>query len=106
VTRKLHSSVVVIGPKGDLMSTKDVREKIQKLSAAYPQDLRIIRSAHEVDRIDLANAEIHGPFDNGSSQIASTLEGALSAGKQAAVQAAGSDQILVFTPKRGSRLFR
>jgi hypothetical protein len=88
------------------MSTQDVREKLQKLSAAYPKDFRIIRSTSEVDRIDLANAEMHGPFDNGSSQITSTLEGALSSGKQAAVQAAGSNQVLVFTPKRGSRLFR
>jgi hypothetical protein len=88
------------------MSAQDVREKIQKLSAAYPRDFRIIRSAQEVDRIDLGNAEIQGPFDNASSQISSTLEAALSSGKQAAVQAAGSDQILVFTPKRGSRLFR
>lgn len=88
------------------MSTQDVREKLQKLSAAYPKDFRIIRSASEVDRIDLANAEMHGPFDNGSSQILSTLEGALSSGKQAAIQAAGSNQVLVFTPKRGSRFFR
>jgi len=88
------------------MSTQDVRDKIQKLSAAYPRDFRIIRSAQEVDRIDLGNAEMHGPFDNASSQITSTLEAALSSGKQAAVQAAGSHQLLVFTPKRGSRLFR
>lgn len=88
------------------MSTQDVRERIQKLSAAYPKDFRIIRSASEVDRIDLYNAEMHGPFDNASPSIASTLEAALSAGKQAAVQAAGSDQLLVFTAKHGSRLFR
>lgn len=88
------------------MSTQDVRDKIQRLSAAYPKDFRVIRSAQEVDRIDLANAEMHGPFDNGSSQIGSTLEDALSSGKQAAIQAAGSDQVLVFTPKRGSKLFR
>jgi hypothetical protein len=88
------------------MSVQDVREKIQKLSASYPTDFRVIRSSQEVDRIDLANAEMHGPFDNASSQITSTLEAALSSGKQAAVQAAGSDQLLVFTPKRGSRLFR
>ena len=88
------------------MSTQDVREKLQQLSAAYPKDFRIIRSASEADRIDLANAEMHGPFDNGSSKITSTLEDALSSGKQAAVQAAGSNQVLVLTPKRGSRLFR
>lgn len=88
------------------MSTQDVRDKIQELSAAYPKDFKVIRSAQEVDRIDLANAEIHGPFDNGSPRIASTLEDALSSGKQAAIQAAGSSQVLVFTPKRGSRLFR
>jgi hypothetical protein len=85
------------------MSTKDVRDKIQELSE---HTFRVIRSAQEVDRIDLGNAEMHGPFDNGSSQIGSALEGALSSGKQAAIQAAGSDQVLVFTPKRGSRLFR
>lgn len=88
------------------MSTQNVREKIQRLSAEYSKDFRIIRSASEVDRIDLYNAEMHGPFDNASSQIAATLEAALSAGRQAAIQAAGSDQILVFTAKRGSRLFR
>ena len=88
------------------MSVQSVREKIQSLSAAYPREFRIIRSANEVDRIDLANTEVHGPFDNDSSQITSTLETALSSGKQAAVQAAGSNQVLVFTPKRGSRLFR
>jgi hypothetical protein len=91
--------------KENRMSVQDVREKIQKLSASHPKDFRIIRSAQEVDRIDLANADMHGPFDNSSSQITSTLEAALGSGKQAAVQAAGSDQILVFT-ERGSRLFR
>jgi hypothetical protein len=88
------------------MSTQDVREKIQKLTAAYPKDFRIIRSASEVDRIDLYNAEMHGPFDNASPSITSTLEAALSSGRQAAIQAAGSDQVLVFTAKRGARLFR
>jgi hypothetical protein len=88
------------------MSVHDTREKIQSLLAAYPRDFRIIRSAQEVDRIDILNAEVHGPFDNASSQITSTLEAALSSSKQAAVQAAGSNQVLVFTPKRGSRLFR
>lgn len=88
------------------MSAQDVRDKIHKLSATYPKYFRVIRSAQEVDRIDLGNAEMHRPFDNGSSQIGSTLESALSSGKQAAIQAAGSDQVLVFTPKRGSKLFR
>jgi hypothetical protein len=88
------------------MSVQDVRDKLQKLSATYPKDLRIFRSAQDVDRMDILNAEMHGPFDNGSDRIISTLEQALAAGKQAAVQAAGSTQLLVFTPKRGSRLFR
>lgn len=88
------------------MSVQEVRETLQRLSTSYPRDFLVIRSPQEVDRIDLTNAQMHGPFDNGSSQIVSTLEDALSAGKQAAVQAAGSNQVLIFTPKRGLRLFR
>lgn len=88
------------------MSAQDVRDKLQELTAMYPKDLRIIRSPQDVDRIDLANAEMYPPFNNDDSRITSTLEKALSAGKQAAIQAAGSNQVLVFTPKRGSRLFR
>ena len=88
------------------MSVQDVRATIQRLSAAYPKDFLVIRSPHQVERIDIANAQILGPFDNASSQIISALQDALSAGKQAAIQAAGSDQLLVFTPKRGSQLLR
>jgi hypothetical protein len=88
------------------MSVQDVRDTIQRLSAAYPKDFLVIRSAQQVERLDIANAQIHGPFDNASSQITSALQDALAAGKQAAIQAAGSDQVLVFTPNRGSRLLR
>ena len=87
------------------MSVNDVREKLQKLSAMYPRDLRIMRSPQEVDDIDIGNADMHF-FDNGDTQITSTLEAALTAGKQAAIQGAGGNQVLVLTPKRGSKLFR
>jgi hypothetical protein len=88
------------------MSVSEVREKLGKLSARYPNDLRIIRSPNEIDRLDLTNADMHGPFDNGDTGITDTMERALSAGKQVVVQAAGSTQILVLTAKSGKRLFR
>lgn len=87
------------------MSVSDVREKLQKLSAMYPRHLRIMRSPQEVDEIDIGNAETDF-FDNGDTQIISFLEQALTAGKQAAIQGAGTNQVLVLTPKRGSKLFR
>lgn len=88
------------------MSAKEIRERLQTLSTKYPKNLRIIRSPSEIDRIDLNNADFRGPFDNDSMTSISTLEEALSAGKQAAIQAAGSNQVLVLVPKRGSTFFR
>jgi hypothetical protein len=88
------------------MSAKEIRERLQTLSTKYPKTLRIIRSPSEIDRIDLYNAEFRGPFDNDSITSISTLEEALSAGKQAAIQAAGSNQVLVLVPKRGSTFFK
>ena len=82
------------------MSTQDVRHKIQKLSAAYPRDFRIIRSAQEVDRIDLANAEMHGPFDNGSSKLGQPLKAHFHR-VTSRHTSRGSDQVLVFTPQPG-----
>jgi len=88
------------------MSVNEVKEKLGKLSARYPNDLRLIRSPGEIDKVDLSNADLHGPFDNGDTRITDTVEKALSAGKQVAVSAAGSNQVLVTTAKSGKRLFR
>jgi hypothetical protein len=88
------------------MSAQQVRERLQTLSKKYPKNFRIIRSPSEIDRIDLSNTEFRGPFDNESMTSISTLEEALTAGKQAAIQAAGSNQVLVLLPKRGSTFFR
>jgi len=88
------------------MSVNEVREKLGQLSARYPKDLLIIRSPDATDKVDFSNADMHGPFDNGDTDITDTLERALSAGKQAVVSAAGSSQLLVLTAKAGKRLFR
>lgn len=88
------------------MSAKEIRERLQTLSTKYAKTLRIIRSPSEIDRIDLNNTDFRGPFDNDSMTSISTLEEALSAGKQAAIQAAGSNQVLVLVPKRGSTFLR
>lgn len=87
------------------MSVNEVREKLGKLSAKYPNDLRIIRSPDGIDKVDLPNADMHGPFDNDDTRSNDTIEKALSAGKQVAVSAAGSNQIIVITGKSGKRLF-
>lgn len=87
------------------MSVNEVREKLSELSARYPKDLRLIRSSAEIDKVDIWNGDIHGPFDNGDPSIIETAEKALSAGKQVAISAAGSNQILVTTSKSGKRLF-
>lgn len=88
------------------MSVNDVRVKLEKLSGIYPNHLRVIRSAHDVDTLDILNADMHGPFDNSDTGITDTIESALSAGKQVAVQAAGPNKLLVLTAKTGRKLFR
>jgi hypothetical protein len=88
------------------MSVNEVREKLGELSARYPKDLRLIRSGDEIDKVDLWNGDLHGPFDNGDTNITDVVEKALSAGKQVAVSAAGSNQVLVTTAKSGKTLFR
>lgn len=87
------------------MSVNDVRNKLEKLFNTYPNDLRLIRSARDVDKVDIMNADVNGPYDNGDIEAIETIERALSAGKQVAVQAAGPKQILVLTSKAGKKLF-
>lgn len=88
------------------MSVSDVREGLARLTREYPNQLLVIRSERDVDKVNLYDADLHGPFDNASDRIIETAEDALSAGRQVAIQAAGRDQILVITAKSGRKLFR
>jgi choline dehydrogenase-like flavoprotein len=72
----------------------------------YPNQLLVIRSEHDVNKVNLMNADLHGPFDNASNRIIETAEDVLSVGQQVARQAAGRDQILVIAAKSGRKLFR
>lgn len=88
------------------MSVNEMRTKLLMLKEEHPNQLLLIRSDHDVDKIDLMNSELHGPFDFGDKRITETVETALSAGKQVAVQGAGRDRVLVHTAKSGKKLFR
>jgi len=84
------------------MSVNEVREKLGQLSARYPKDLLIIRSPDATDKVDFSNADMHGPFDNGDTDITDTLERALSAGKQAVVSAVGYQDVGLASSGTGS----
>lgn len=88
------------------MSVSDMRENLARLTREYPNQLLMIRSEHDVDKINIMNSDLHGPFDFGDAQVTKTIETALSAGKQVAVQGAGRDRVLVHTAKSGKKLFR
>jgi hypothetical protein len=88
------------------MSVNEMRTKLLRLKEDHPNQLLMIRSEHDVDKIDLMNSEIHGPFDFGEKRITETIETALSAGKQVAVQGAGRDRVLIHIAKSGKKLFR
>lgn len=92
--------------KGDRMSVDEMRTKLLMLKDRHPSQLLLIRSEHDVDKIDIMNSELHGPFDFGDARIIETVETALSAGKQVAVQGAGRDKVLVHTANLGKKLFR
>ena len=91
------------------MSIEQFRARLEQLKRNYPKQLTIIRSPHEVDVFmqkvgsNMKRLEMKGPFDNGDPEILSTLESTLAAGKEIALQAAGSQQILIliYTPKTG-----
>lgn len=88
------------------MSVDEMRTKLLRLKEEHPNQLLLIRSEHDVDKIDLMNSDIHGPFGLADKRVTETLETALSTGKQVAVQGAGPDQVLVHTAKSGKKLFR
>jgi hypothetical protein len=88
------------------MSVEETRNKLLSLQKAHPTQMLLIRSEHEIDKLDLMNSELQGPFDFGDSRVIKTVETALAAGKQVAIQGAGRDRVLVHTAKSGRKLFK
>jgi len=95
------------------MSNQQVRTRLEKLKAEYPNQVTIIRSANEVDPFmrkvgsNMKNLDMKGPFNNEDPELFSTLENALASGKEVAIQAAGSQQILllILTPTKAGGCF-
>jgi len=90
------------------MSNQEVRARLEKLKAEYPNQVTIIRSASEVDPFmrkvgsNMKNLDMKGPFNNEDPELLSTLENALASGKEVAIQAVGAQQILllILTPTK------
>jgi hypothetical protein len=95
------------------MSNQQVRTRLEKLKAQYPNQVTMIRSANEVDPFmrkvgsNMKNLDMKGPFTNEDPELFSTLENALASGKEVAIQAAGSQQILllILTPTKAGGCF-
>ena len=49
------------------MSVDEMRTKLLMLKEEHPNRLLLIRSEHDVDKIDIMNSELHGPFDFGDT---------------------------------------
>ena len=88
------------------MSVQEMREKLLRLKEKYPNHLLLIGSSHDIDKINVMNSDISDLLDFGDPEITETVEAALSAGKQVAVQGAGPDRVLIHTAKSGKKLFR
>lgn len=88
------------------MSVGEMRNNLLRLKEQYSNQLLLIRSEHDVDKINVMNSDISDLLDFGDPQITRIVESALSAGKQVAVQGAGPDRVLIHTAKTGKKLFR
>lgn len=84
--------------------SEDFLRKLSHLRDNYPSDFKIVRSDNELDYIDLENSEKHGPFENGDFRALQVIESALRSGKQAALQAFGTHNILIHTSPSGRRI--
>src|ERR1051325_5177010 len=87
------------------MSLEYTKAKRDELLRKYPNDLQLIRSAQDVKKVELRNAETKGPFVNDDPKLVEAMETALVAGHQVAVQAVGPKQILLLVSKPGMKLF-
>jgi hypothetical protein len=88
------------------MSVEQMRTRLLALKEEYPKQFLLIRSANEIDKIDIMNSDVSDLFDFGDPRAIQLVESALSAGKQVAVQGAGPDRIMIHTAKNGKKLFR
>jgi len=87
------------------MSLEYTKAKRDELLRKYPNDLRLIRFAQDVQTVELRNAETKGPFVNDDPKLVEAMETALVAGHQVAVQAVGPKQIVLLVSKPGMKLF-
>jgi hypothetical protein len=87
------------------MSLEYTKTKRDELLRRYPNDLQLIRSAQDVKKVELRNAETKGPFDNDDPKLVEAMETALVSGRQVAVQAVGPKQISLLVSKPGMKLF-
>ena len=88
------------------MSLEENRTKLLKLSETRKSDFLLIRSPADVDKIDPMNSDMSDLLDFGDPEVIRIVERGLSAGRQVAVQGAGTDRVLVHTAKPGKKLFR
>jgi hypothetical protein len=88
------------------MSVEEMRTKLLRLKEEHPNHLLLIRSEHDVDKINVMNSDLSDLLDFGDPKIIETIEAAIAAGKQVAVQGAGPDRVMIHTAKAGKKLFR
>lgn len=95
------------------MNPKDeIRAALARFSQQYPDTFLLIRSNDELDKalygskkLEILNGD-NDFFDNGDTNLIPTIENALSSGRQAMIQAAGNEKVLVITAKPGKMLFQ
>lgn len=89
------------------MSVDSVREKIESLKNAYPNDFRVMLSSEDItkNKLDVLNTELQGPFDNDNVQFTEIIEKALRGGKQVSLQSGGQNKVLILTAKSGRKIF-
>jgi len=87
------------------MSLDYTKAKRDELLRKYPQNLRLIRSAQDFQTVELRNADTKGPFNNDDPGLIESMENALAAGKQVAVQPVGPKQIVLLVSKPGMKIF-
>lgn len=76
------------------------------LKEEYPRTFLLVRSEHDVDKINLMNSDMSDLLSFGDPRIIASVTLALSAGKEVAVQGAGQDRVLIHISKPGKKLFR
>jgi hypothetical protein len=82
-----------------------VKAKRDELLRKYPQNLCLIRSAEDVQKVELRNTDMKGPFDNDDPRLIEAMESILAAGKQVAMQPVGPKQIALLVSKPGMKIF-